>query len=134
MKEFELFERTMRPLTRRSRYRLERLRTDPMAYALVVRVARLRRVSLRDLLQGTRGSGTAAQTRQLAMYLVYVLLSRPQETIGFLFGRDRTTVSHACAQMEMLRDDPLLGAEITRIEAEGWGQSRNSNEELRHVA
>ena len=134
MKEFDVLGRTLRPLVARSRYRLDRLRTDPLVYALVVRVARLRRVSLRDLLQGTRGSGTAAQTRQLAMYLVYVLLSRPQEAIGFLFGRDRTTVSHACAQMEMLRDDPLVGAEIARIEAEGWGQSRNSNEELRHVA
>ena len=69
--------RSRRQLTARSRFRLERLRRDAEAYALVQRVARLRRTSLRDLLQGTRGSGSAAQTRQLAMYLVHVLLRRP---------------------------------------------------------
>ncbi len=31
------------------------------------------------------------------------------------------------AQIEMLRDDPLLGAEIARIEAEGWGRSDNGD-------
>ena len=121
--------RSRRQLTARSRFRLERLRRDPEAYALVQRVARLRRTSLRDLLQGTRGSGSAAQTRQLAMYLVHVLLRRPQEVVGELFGRDRTTVSHACAVIESLRDDRALDREIQRIEAEGWGR-----EEVRHVA
>jgi chromosomal replication initiation ATPase DnaA len=131
MREFdhESGGRPRRRLTARSRFRLERLRHDPEAYALVQRVARLRRISLRDLLQGTRGSGSAAQTRQLAMYLVHVLLRRPQEVVGELFGRDRTTVSHACALIESLRDDAALEREIQRIEAEGWGR-----EEVRDVA
>lgn len=135
MKELDVLGRTIRPLSRRSRFRLERLRVDPLAYALVARIARMRRVSLRDVMQGTRGTGSAAQTRQLAMYLVHVLLSRPQDVVGELFGRDRTTVSHACAQIELLRDeDPLLGAEVARIEGEGWGQLLGARLELSDVA
>ena len=127
-----LKEREPRRLSVHSRYRLERLRRDRVAYALVVRVARLKRVSLRDLMQGTRGSGNAAQTRQLAMYLVHVLLGRRQELVGELFDRDRTTVSHACAVIESLRDDPVVEAEIARIESEGW--SELDRQEARHAA
>lgn len=111
-----------RHLSARSRFRLERLRRDALAYALVERVARLRRVSLRELLQGKRGSENAALTRQVAMYLVHVLLSRPQDAVALLFDRERSTVSHACAVIEQLRDtDVALDADIGRIEAEGWG-------------
>jgi chromosomal replication initiation ATPase DnaA len=117
----------------RSRSRIERLRRDAAAYALVERVAKLRRTSMRDLLQGTRGVGNAALTRQIAMYLIHVLLSRPQEVVGVLFGRERTTVTHACATIEALRDDdPALDAELTGIEGEGW--SALVELETRHVA
>lgn len=113
--------RANKSLKARSRYRIDRLRRDTIAYALVERVAKLRRTSLRELLQGTRGDGNAALTRQIAMYLIHVLLSRPQEDVGVLFDRERTTVSYACAAVEALRDeDPALDAELTRIELEGW--------------
>jgi chromosomal replication initiation ATPase DnaA len=126
--------RLSRPLAARSRLRLERLRRDPVAYALVARVARQRRISLRDLLQGSRGNGSAALTRQLAMYLVHVLLSRQQDVIGLLFDRERTTVSYAVALIETLRDeDPAIDAEIAVIEAEGWGLLRDSAG-VRHIA
>jgi chromosomal replication initiation ATPase DnaA len=127
--------RSDRPLGVRSRLRIERLRRDAVAYALVERLARQRRISLRDLLQGSRGTGNAALTRQLAMYLVHVLLSRPQDVIGLLFDRERTTVSHAVALIETLREeDPVIDAEITLIEAEGWGAPRMGPMEMRHVA
>ena len=126
--------RAGRPLAARSRLRLELLRRDAIAYALVARVARQRRISLRDLLQGSRGNGSAALTRQLAMYLVHVLLSRQQDVIGLLFDRERTTVSYAVALIETLRDeDPAIDAEIAVIEAEGWGLLRDSSG-VRHVA
>ena len=116
-----------RSLGPRSRFRLERLRGDPIAYALVERIARQRRISMRDLLQRRRGTGSAALTRQLAMYLVHVLLSRPQDVIGELFDRERTTVSYAVMRIEALRDeDPAIDAEIAGIEAEGWGVLRES--------
>ena len=133
--------RALRPLSVRSRQRIGRLRRDALAYALVARVARLRRISLRDLLQGSRGSGNAALTRQLAMYLVHVLLGRRQEVIGQLFDRDHTTVSHACAVIEVLREeDAAIDAAIACIEAEGWARppgtatADDTATEVRHVA
>jgi chromosomal replication initiation ATPase DnaA len=117
--------RSSRPLAIRSRLRLERLRRDAIAYALVQRVARQRRISLRDLLQGSRGNGNAALTRQLSMYLVHILLSRTQDAVGALFDRERTTVSYAVTLIEALREeDPVIDAEITLIEAEGWSLLR----------
>jgi chromosomal replication initiation ATPase DnaA len=114
--------RSGRQLSAKSRFRVERLKRDAVAYAIVERLARLRRVSLRELLQGKRGSENAALTRQAAMYLVHVLLSRPQDTVALMFDRERTTVSHACAVVEQLRDsDAALDADIRRIEDEGWG-------------
>lgn len=125
--------RANKSLKARSRYRIDRLRRDTVAYALVERVAKLRRTSLRELLQGTRGVGNAALTRQIAMYLIHVLLSRPQEDVGVLFDRERTTVSYACAAVEALRDeDPALDAELTRIELEGWAAVAEL--EVRNVA
>jgi chromosomal replication initiation ATPase DnaA len=122
-----------RALKARSRYRLDRLRRDAVAYALVERIVKLRRVSLRDVLQGYRGVGNAALTRQMAMYLVHVLLSRPQEVVGLLFDRERTTVSHACSTIETLREaDAAIDAELTRIELEGWAMA--AFEEERDVA
>jgi chromosomal replication initiation ATPase DnaA len=122
-----------RALKARSRYRLDRLRRDAVAYALVERIAKLRRTGLRDLLQGSRGIDNAAHTRQIAMYLVHVVLGRPQDVVGLLFDRERTTVSHACAAVELLRDaDPVLDAELALIEAEGW--STLAVQEVRDVA
>jgi hypothetical protein len=48
---------------------------------------------------------------------MHVELGRRQDDVAFLFGRMRTTVSHACAVVEQERDDPLMEAEIGRIMA-----------------
>jgi hypothetical protein len=112
-----------RTLSARSRFRFERLRRDPVAFALVERLARMRRVSLRDLLQQSRGSDHAALTRQMGMYLVHVVLSRPQDAVGGLFDRNPRTVSYACKVIEQMRDrDPAIEAELATIESEGWGR------------
>src|SRR5690349_4119003 len=112
-------DRADRPLTARSRCRVDRLRRDRAAYALVARIAKLRHVAIRDVLQGNRGGGNAALARQLSMYLIHVVLSRPQEAVGLLFDRRRTTVAYACAAVEALREeDPALDEELARIEGE----------------
>jgi chromosomal replication initiation ATPase DnaA len=68
------------------------------------------------LLHPSRSRAGIARARQVAMYLCYVMLGRRLATIGRLFGRDRTTVSHACAKVEDLRDDPAFEALVTRLE------------------
>jgi hypothetical protein len=50
------------------------------------------------------------------MYLCHVVLSVPYQTIGRSFGRDRSTVVHACAVVEDRRDDPGYDLFVERCE------------------
>ena len=118
-------------LAPKSRSRLKRLKRDDAAFELVKHVASRRGVKMLDLVQASRGSDAAAQARQLAMYLIHVLLGRPQDVVGVLFGRQRTSVCHTCKAVELRRDDPALEAEIAGIEAI---LSRTEQGSLRHVA
>lgn len=68
------------------------------------------------LLHRQRCRQQVARARQLAMYLMHVVLGRVYLDVGRFFGRDRTTVSHACALIEDLRDDPQFDAEVSRLE------------------
>jgi len=103
-----------RPRTRR---RLRRLEHDPNALALVRSVAEIRGIDIGELMLSCRGAAEVARSRQMAMYLVHVLLGRPQEEVGSIFRRDRTTVAHACHLVEDRRDDPRFEAEIAAVEA-----------------
>ena len=73
-------------------------------------------VSLEALTTPNRGPAEVALARQLALYLCYVTLSLPMSRIGRLLGRDRSTVSHACAKIEDMRDDPVFDALVSRLE------------------
>ncbi|SFZ85899.1 dnaA protein helix-turn-helix [Devosia enhydra] len=92
-------------------------RSDSLAGRLVGIVASERDMSLTVLLQGSRGTAPVAEARQLAMYLVHVILGRSYTEIGRLFGRDRTTVAHACAIIEDRRDEPEFERRIAALEA-----------------
>ena len=52
-----------------------------------------------------RGTARVAFARQVAMYLTHVTCRRTLTDVGRIFARDRTTVAHACAVVEDLRDD-----------------------------
>ncbi len=79
-------------------------RTDPAVAKLVSLVASAYGVEPTELLRRTRCAPNIAFARQLAMYLTNVKLGRNMKEIGHLFGRDRTTVSYACALMEDRRE------------------------------
>ena len=114
--------------------KFQRLRADPEAFELVLRVARRRRTSLTALLKPSRGRDRDADARKLAMYLVHVVLGRPQEAVAEIFGRDRTTVAHACRQLEDEREDALLDAEITRLEKRRTRRAGAGPMEFKHAA
>lgn len=54
--------------------------------------------------------------RQIAMYVCHVALSMSLTEIGLGFGRDRTTVSHACRVVEDRRDDPAYDRFVEAVE------------------
>ena len=65
-------------------------------------------VPLHDLRAASRGPATTAFARQVAMYLAHVELGLSLSIVATQFGRDRTTVSHACGRVEDRRDDPAV--------------------------
>lgn len=59
---------------------------------------------------------SAVHQRQIAMYVTHVVLSMSLTDIGIAYGRDRTTVGHACHVVEDRRDDPAYDRFVTAIE------------------
>ena len=96
--------------------RLEPRRSDPRGWRLAELVASYRKVSIAELLGRDRGEAPIALARQIAMYLMHVSYGRHYAEVGQFFRRDRTTVSHACALVEELREDPDFDNGLNRIE------------------
>lgn len=107
-----MYQSTSLPAPRTART----LRSGQSCDDVIALVARERDVPIRLILNKSRSSLPAARARQLAMYLAHVVLGRSLSEIGEAFGRDRTTVSHACALIEDLRDDPKFDSEVDCIE------------------
>jgi chromosomal replication initiation ATPase DnaA len=85
---------------------------------LLTLIAADRQVPLGLLLHPSRCRAGVAATRQLAMYLMNVVLGRSLTDVGMFFGRDRTTVSYACGLIEDQRDNPAFNADLDRLEVE----------------
>lgn len=75
-----------------------RLAEQAMAASAGIAASRLR--------AARRGCLPVARARQRAMYLAHVAFGLSLTRVGLGFGRDRTTVRHACARVEDMRDDP----------------------------
>mgnify|MGYP004516704475 CR=1 FL=1 len=89
---------------------------------VVALVATKKHIPPRLLINQARCRASAARARQLAMYLAHVVCGRTMVEVGEAFGRDRTTVSHACARIEDMRDDAGFDAEVAALEKELLGQ------------
>jgi chromosomal replication initiation ATPase DnaA len=79
----------------------------------VVAVFAIERAALR---REARGAARLALARQVAMYLGHVVCGLSLSDVGRLLGRDRTTVAHACARIEGLRDDPAFDRALGLLE------------------
>lgn len=64
----------------------------------------------------TRGPARAAFARQTAMYLAHVGCGLSLTEVGRAFGRDRTTVAHACGVVEDRRDEAEFDRMLTHLE------------------
>jgi chromosomal replication initiation ATPase DnaA len=85
-----------------------------MAEAAVSAALRVPEAALRSR---SRERFPVARARQQAMYLAHVVFGLSLSRVGMAFGRDRTTVRHACAVLEDSRDDPAADLALSAMEA-----------------
>ena len=91
-------------------------RRRQMRLAIELAVTRVFGVDHQSLERVSRGVAKVALARQVAMYLAHVGSGLSMTASGRLFGRDRTTVAHACLIVEDRRDDPLFDRALDLLE------------------
>ncbi len=72
-------------------------------------------VAPREIVSTTRGNAAVCVARQAAMYLTHVGYELSLTRVAQAFGRDRTTVSHACHQIEDMRDDAAFDEQMEAL-------------------
>jgi len=80
-------------------------RNVAMCECMIDIAAALFNVSSKEMRRPGRASRQVCRVRQIAMYVTHVVLQVSMNEIGRGFGRDRTTVMHACHLIEDMRDD-----------------------------
>lgn len=68
------------------------------------------------LLAPDRGGAPVARARQIAMYLAHVIGGLSLNEVAAEFSRDRSTVSHACINIEDGRDSPIIEVQLDYME------------------
>ena len=69
-----------------------------------------------SLLARGRGGAAEALGRQCAMYIAHVVGQLSLFEVAIAFGRDRSTVSHACINIEDRRDSPVFDLQLDYME------------------
>jgi len=96
---------------------VETLRRDRTAARLAADVASYAlKVPVEEILERRRGTNAAAFARQVAVYLCHVGFELSLARIAAAFGRDRSTVAHACHAIEDRRDEPQFDLWIAGLE------------------
>lgn len=70
-----------------------------------------------ELLAQGRGAIEIARGRQVAMYLSHVSFGMSLARVAAAFGRDRSTVAHACHLVENRRDEDAFDAWLAQLES-----------------
>jgi chromosomal replication initiation ATPase DnaA len=90
--------------------------TEPMARFVEAVVASAFGIRARTLRAPGRGRAPVAFARQVAIYLAHTRLRLGYSAAGRLFGRDRTTATHACRVIEEKREDGSLDTILDCLE------------------
>jgi len=69
------------------------------------------------IVDDARGCSQTAYARQLAMYLCHVAFELSMSRVASAFGRDRSTVAHACHAIEDRRDEDQFDLWMASLEA-----------------
>jgi len=78
---------------------------EDKAYLACALVAYALGLRLEQVHAAERGSPVHARARHIAMYLAYAACGMSLARVARAFGRDRSTVSHACQIVEDYRED-----------------------------
>ena len=73
-------------------------------------------VEASHVLAPNKRNAPVAFARQLAMYLCHVVCDMSLRDVATEFGRDRTTVSHACHAIEDRRECPIFDRQVEHLE------------------
>jgi chromosomal replication initiation ATPase DnaA len=65
--------------------------------------------------QSSRRAMGISDARQIGMYLAHKVLRRSMTRVGHVFGRDRTTVRHACLKVDRLRDRDSMDRALRHV-------------------
>lgn len=82
-----------------------------------------------DLLARDRGGAHLALARQTAMYLAHVVGQLTLNEVSGIFGRDRSTISHACINIEDRRDSPIFDLQMEYMEKRLRDRIRKAEED-----
>ena len=74
-------------------------------------------VSSKDLRSSGRAPKPVSRVRQIGMYVGHVTLGLKMTEVGAGFGRDKSTVVHACHTIEDMRDDEDFDLIVARVES-----------------
>jgi chromosomal replication initiation ATPase DnaA len=74
-------------------------------------------VPAHTIVDDARGCTKTAYARQLAMYLCHVAFELSLSRVAAAFGRDRSTVAHACHAIEDRRDEDQFDLWLSSLEA-----------------
>lgn len=74
-------------------------------------------VPAHEIVDDARGCSQTAFARQLAMYLCHVAFELSLSRVAAAFGRDRSTVAHACHAIEDRRDESQFDLWMSSLEA-----------------
>jgi hypothetical protein len=100
-------------------------RAVELCEAMIDIVAALFNVSGKELRRPGRTDQSITRVRQIAMYVSHVVLRLSMNEVGHGFGRDRTTVLHACHLIEDMRDNEDFDCLVARTERVALAAFRN---------
>lgn len=95
----------------------QRLTPPALARLIETLVASVFGIAAIDLSRPSRGRAQIALARQVAMYLARVVGRLRFDEVARVFGRDRSTVRHACHVVEDRRDDPDFNLTLDHLES-----------------
>ncbi|MCX5576816.1 helix-turn-helix domain-containing protein [Kaistia terrae] len=103
--------------------RCRRARAEGTRRMLVSLVGSALSVDRDRLCAAGRGTAEEAYARQIAVYIAHTTLGLSYTEAGRLFGRDRTTVAHACRIIEERRESPRVDQFVDRLERAACGNT-----------